>query len=47
LLTKSSEKGGLNLGTIGSSLVLFLILVFLIFKANKENISKIERSNSI
>jgi uncharacterized membrane-anchored protein len=47
LLTKSSEKGGLNLGTIGSSLVLFLILVFLIFKANNKNKIDKEVSNSI
>lgn len=30
LLTKSVDKGGLNLGTVGSSLVLGTILVFLI-----------------
>lgn len=30
LLTKTSDKGGLNFGTIGSSLFLFLILVMLI-----------------
>jgi uncharacterized membrane-anchored protein len=31
LLTKSTDKGGLNLGTIGSSAVLFGILTLLIF----------------
>ncbi len=40
LLTKSTEKGGLNVGTIGSSLILFGILIILIFisivKLNKE-----------
>ena len=30
LLTKSTEKGGLNFGTIGSSLILLILLVFLI-----------------
>ncbi len=30
LLTKTKEKGGLNFGTVGSSLVLFVILVILI-----------------
>jgi uncharacterized membrane-anchored protein len=33
LLTKTHEKGGLNLGTAGSSLVLFVILVVLIIIA--------------
>jgi uncharacterized membrane-anchored protein len=40
LLTKTHEKGGLNLGTIGSSLILFTILVvivtFSIFKLKRE-----------
>lgn len=31
LLTKPLEKGGLNIGTIGSSAILFVILVVLIF----------------
>ncbi|HBL80593.1 MAG TPA: hypothetical protein DDZ79_12055, partial [Aequorivita sp.] len=31
LLTKSTDKGGLDLGTIGSSAVLFGILTLLIF----------------
>jgi len=30
LLTKASEKGGLNFGTIGSSLILFVLLVVLV-----------------
>jgi uncharacterized membrane-anchored protein len=30
LLTKPMEKGGLNFGTVGSSAILFVILVFLI-----------------
>lgn len=42
LLTKSTDKGGLDLGTIGSSAVLFGILTFLIFyvsvKLQKERI---------
>ncbi len=41
LLTKSSEKGGLNFGTSGSSLILFVILVILViyayFDKNKLN----------
>ena len=40
LLTKTHEKGGLNFGTIGSSAILFTILVVLvvisIFKLNRE-----------
>ena len=40
LLTKTHEKGGLNFGTIGSSLILFTMLVVLvtisIFKLNRE-----------
>ena len=40
LLTKSHEKGGLNFGTIGSSIILFSILAVLvvisIFKLNRE-----------
>jgi uncharacterized membrane-anchored protein len=43
LLTKTSEKGGLNFGTIGSSLILFAALVILIaissIKLKKENTS--------
>ncbi|MEI6748094.1 MAG: hypothetical protein ACOYMF_12130 [Bacteroidales bacterium] len=35
-LTKTHEKGGLNYGTIGSSLILFSILVVLIFVAVKK-----------
>lgn len=39
LLTKSHEKGGLNLGTTGSSLTLFIILIILVvyslFKKNQ------------
>jgi uncharacterized membrane-anchored protein len=37
LLTKPIEKGGLNLGTIGSSLLLFIILCSLIFFSNFKN----------
>lgn len=41
LLTKTHEKGGLNFGTIGSSLILFTILVVLvgtsIIKLNRES----------
>ncbi len=33
LLTKSKEKGGLNFGTIGSSLILFVMLIALIIHA--------------
>jgi len=40
LLTKTPEKGGLNLGTVGSSLILFTILVVLVsistIKINRE-----------
>ena len=31
LLTKPVEKGGLNLGTVGSSAVLFVVLAVLVF----------------
>ncbi|AYN04184.1 hypothetical protein [Flavobacterium sp. 140616W15] len=45
LLTKPIQKGGLNLGTIGSSLVLFIILssliFFSIFKNSKHKINTI------
>lgn len=37
LLTKPIEKGGLNFGTIGSSLILFAILVVLIVIAIRKN----------
>lgn len=37
LLTKPVEKGGLNLGTIGSSLVLFSILVALVIYTSATN----------
>ena len=44
LLTKPLEKGGLNLGTIGSSTVLFTILFILVIYAaienKKQNLSK-------
>ena len=33
LLTKPIEKGGLDFGTIGSSMILFVILVFLVTKS--------------
>jgi len=36
LLTKSTEKGGLNFGTIGSSAILFLILAVLIAVTTKK-----------
>jgi uncharacterized membrane-anchored protein len=42
LLTKTHEKGGLNYGTIGSSLILFSILVVLIFVAIKK-LNRIEK----
>jgi uncharacterized membrane-anchored protein len=46
LLTKPIEKGGLNFGTIGSSLILFLILIALIFtsiiKLKSENKTSVE-----
>jgi len=35
LLTKPIAKGGLNLGTMGSSMVIFIILFFAISKENK------------
>jgi len=35
LLTKPYEKGGLNFGTIGSSAVLFFILVFFVFHSTQ------------
>jgi uncharacterized membrane-anchored protein len=41
LLTKPVEKGGLNFGTAGSSLILFAILISLvIYSRIKENSSK-------
>ncbi len=41
LLTKTTEKGGLNLGTIGSSVVLFVILLILvIIETRKLNLVK-------
>jgi uncharacterized membrane-anchored protein len=36
LLTKTNEKGGLNFGTIGSSLILFVILAVLIVLAMRK-----------
>ncbi len=39
LLTKSHEKGGFGFGTIGSSLVLAFILVFLILLATKRKLA--------
>ncbi|MDP1802847.1 MAG: hypothetical protein Q8L81_15910 [Bacteroidota bacterium] len=39
LLTKSTEKGGLNLGTIESSLILFLILILLLIIDKKKKIA--------
>jgi len=48
LLTKSSEHGGLNFGTTGSSLILFVMLVILVaysyFNKNKLKESIIDRS---
>jgi uncharacterized membrane-anchored protein len=45
LLTKSTEKGGLNFGTSGSSLILFILLAVLIllelFKAWRKNIAAV------
>lgn len=43
LLTKSVDKGGINLGTIGSSLVLGIILLFLI---GNEWVKEIRKSNA-
>ena len=43
LLTKSTEKGGLNFGTIGSSAILFVILAILIFIS----ISKIKQKDNL
>lgn len=40
LLTKPVEKGGLNFGTIGSSLILFGILIVLIISIIKMNAAK-------
>jgi len=45
LMTKSVEKGGLNFGTIGSSLVLFIILAILIVVAKRKQMK--ERNASI
>ncbi len=42
LLTKTHEKGGLNFGTIGSSLILFVILAVLIVIAIRKNNSTIK-----
>lgn len=42
LLTKSTEKGGLNFGTIGSSAILFFILVLLIVVAARRANSNIK-----
>lgn len=39
LLTKSTEKGGLNFGTIGSSLILFSILILLLIIDKKKKIA--------
>ena len=49
LLTKPPEKGGLGLGTIGSSAVLFLILVGLILRSHqvgKGPVAHVESSDS-
>lgn len=44
LLTKPVEKGGLNFGTIGASLVLFVILVvLLIFQIRRSHLEKPKR----
>lgn len=43
LLTKSVDKGGFNLGTIGSSLVLGIILLFLI---GNEWVKEVRKSNA-
>lgn len=39
LLTKTHEKGGLGFGTIGSSLVLLTILIFLVLTTTKKTIT--------
>lgn len=46
LLTKPVEKGGLNFGTIGSSLILFVILMVLIIIAIMKK-SELEKANLI
>lgn len=44
LLTKTHEKGGLDLGTKGSSLVLFnLLVVLVIYESVKERATSVER----
>ena len=40
LMTKPIEKGGLNLGTVGSSTVLFTILVVLVFREHRKVIKE-------
>jgi uncharacterized membrane-anchored protein len=42
LLTKSTEKGGLNFGTIGSSLILFSVLLLLVLYSSYNPKNKIE-----
>jgi uncharacterized membrane-anchored protein len=37
LLTKTHEKGGLGFGTVGSSLILGIVLVALVFVAVRRN----------
>jgi uncharacterized membrane-anchored protein len=44
LLTKPMEKGGLNLGTIGSSIVLLIILILLIIVAVRKTNRKEKRN---
>jgi uncharacterized membrane-anchored protein len=46
LLTKTSENGGLNFGTIGSSLTLFVILAVLIIVAIRK-INTTEKENLV
>ncbi|MCE9637074.1 MAG: hypothetical protein K8T90_15320 [Planctomycetes bacterium] len=44
LLTKSSDQGGLDLGTAGSSAVLAAILVVLVFRASRAHAADVGRS---
>ena len=46
LLTKSTEKGGLDFGTKGSSLILFIVLLFLIiYTTLKRNIYPLKKDS--
>jgi len=45
VLTKSTEKGGLDFGTKGSSLILFTILVLLVVYASRNKLLQEEKSD--